>query len=44
MSRPPFEMDGPYRPRRVRRNVLRWVVLAMFGALLAIKFGGAPWL
>ncbi|EPD44768.1 MULTISPECIES: hypothetical protein [Delftia] len=44
MSRPPFEMDGPYRPRRVRRIVLRWLVLAMFGALLAIKFGGAPWL
>lgn len=44
MSRPPFEMDGPYRPRRVRRNVLRWLVLAMFGALLAIKFGVAPWL
>jgi hypothetical protein len=37
-------MDGPYRARRVRRNVLRWLVLAMFGALLAIKFGGAPWL
>ncbi|CAM3541823.1 hypothetical protein N5K37_13780 [Delftia tsuruhatensis] len=44
MSPPPFEMDGPYRARRVRRNVLRWLVLAMFGALLAIKFGGAPWL
>ncbi|KAF1051427.1 MAG: hypothetical protein GAK34_01518 [Delftia tsuruhatensis] len=44
MSRPPFEMDGPYRPRSVRRTVLRWLVLAMFGALLAIKFGGAPWL
>lgn len=44
MSRPPFEMDGPYRPRRVRRTVLRWLVLALFGALIVIKFGGTPWL
>lgn len=44
MSRPPIQMDGPHRPRRARRTVLRCLVLALFGALLAIKFGGAPWL
>ncbi|EZP62915.1 hypothetical protein BW39_00372 [Delftia sp. RIT313] len=44
MSRPPIQMEGPYLPRRVRRTVLRWLVLAMFGALVAIKFGSAPWL
>jgi len=43
MSRPSFEMDGPYRPRRVRRTVLCCLILALFGALVAIKFGGAPW-
>lgn len=44
MSRPPIQMDGPHRPRRVRRTLLRWLVLALFGALIVIKFGGTPWL